>query len=107
MDGDALWCRVTVVGPDGTEVLRRALLGPGRPDLATVDDVARLALHAARLGGALSITDLSPDLRELLDLAGLPAERVVVEVEGQTEGGEEALGVEEVEEELHPDDPPA
>ena len=101
MDEDELWCRLTVVGPDGTELLHQALTGAGRPDLASVDDVARLALHAARLGGALAITDLSPDLRRLLDLAGL-----VVEVEGQPEGGEQALGVEEVEEVLHPDDPP-
>jgi hypothetical protein len=101
MDADELWCRITVFGPDGSELLRSALGGPGRPDVGTVDDVARLALHAVRLGGTLAITDLSPDLRALLDLAGL-----VVEVEGQAEGGEEALVVEEVEEELHPDDPP-
>src|SRR5215831_3914149 len=99
MDADELWCRITVLGPDGSELLHSSLGGPGRPDLGTVDDVARMALHAARLGGALAITDLSPDLQALLDLAGL-----VVEVEGQPEGGEEALGVEEVEEELHPDD---
>ncbi|HVN51819.1 MAG TPA: hypothetical protein VMT43_10325 [Acidimicrobiales bacterium] len=83
-------------------MLRSVLRGPGTPDLATVDDVARLALRAARLGGVLAITDLSPDLEELLDLAGLG-----VEVQWQPEGGEEALGVEEVEEELHPDDPTA
>ena len=99
-EADELWCRVTVVGPDGSEVLSGALQGEGRPDLGTVDAVARLALHAARLGGALAITDLSPDLRALLDLAG-----VVVEVGGEPEGGEQSLGIEEVEEELHPDDP--
>jgi len=102
MDADELWCRVTVLGPDGSELVHGVLAGPGRPDLATVDDVARLALHAVRLGGVLAITDLSPDLRSLLDLAGLG-----IQVAGEPEGGEEALAVEEVEEELHPDDPPA
>jgi len=101
MGSEELWCRVTVLGPDGSELLHGALRGAGLPDIATVDDVARLALHAARLGGVLAITDLSPDLRALLDLAGLP-----VEVEGEAEGGEEALVIEEVEEELHPDDLP-
>ena len=73
--------------------------GPGLPDLGAVDDVARLALLAGRLGGRIVLSDVSPAMRSLLELAGLG-----VEVEGEAEGGEEPLGVEEGQEELHPGD---
>ncbi len=46
-----LWCRITVVGSDGSELACHALRGPGHPDLAAVDDVARAALYAHRRGG--------------------------------------------------------
>ncbi|HXQ76334.1 MAG TPA: hypothetical protein VN791_07560 [Acidimicrobiales bacterium] len=96
-----LWCRVTVVGPDGAEVGCWVLTGPGMPDLGAVDDVARLALLARRLGGAVVLTELSPALRTLLELTGLR-----IEVEGQAELGKETLGVQEGQEEGHPGDPP-
>jgi ABC-type transporter Mla MlaB component len=41
------------------------------PDLRTVDALARLALTAARLGRPVMLRDAVPQLRELLDLAGL------------------------------------
>jgi len=96
-----LWCRVTVVGPDGAELARSVLAGPGAPDLAAVDDVARLALLAGRLGGGIVLADVSPALRALLELAGL-----CVEVERQAELGEEPLGVQEGQEERHLGDLP-
>jgi hypothetical protein len=83
------WCRVTVLGPDGTVLARRVLAGAGRPGLAAVDRVARLALLAGRIGGSIALTEVAPALAELLALAGLP-----VEVEGQAELGEEPFGVE-------------
>jgi len=95
------WCRVTVVGKDGTKLTGCVLLGPGPPDIGAVDEVARLALHAARLGGGISLADVAPAMRELLELAGL-----CVEVEGQTELGKEALGVQEIQEHVHPGDLP-
>jgi hypothetical protein len=101
MDGLERWCRITVVGPDGAVVASAVLEGPGAPDLATVDDVARRALVAARLGGTIVVEDVSPAMRELLDLVGLG-----VEVEGKAKCGEEALGVQEVQEEIHPRDLP-
>ena len=64
-----------------------------------MDGIARLALAAGRLGGAMSLAQVSPALRSLLDLAGL-----TVEVEGEAESGEEPLGVEKGQEELHPGD---
>jgi hypothetical protein len=99
MDGLQLWCRVTVMGPDGAELACVVLEGPGGPDLAAVDDVARLTLAAARLGGEITLTDLSPAMGALLELAGLR-----VEMEGQAELGKEPLGVQEVQEETHPGD---
>jgi hypothetical protein len=95
------WCRVAVVGADGASVTEVILEGTGPPDLAAVEEVARLALLARRLGATVGISEVSPPLGELLDLAGLG-----VEVEGQPERGEEPLGVEIVEEEVHPGDPP-
>jgi hypothetical protein len=99
---DELWCRVTVVAADGTQVAGSTLRGPGQPDLRTVDVLARLALDARRLDARVVLAEVTPALVELLALAGL-----VVEVAGEAERREQALGVEEVEEELHPDDPTA
>jgi hypothetical protein len=77
------WCRVTVVGPDGTVAATCDLDGPGSPGIDAVDDVARLALLASRLGGGITLGEVSPAMRELLELAGL-----CVEMEGQAELGE-------------------
>jgi hypothetical protein len=96
-----LWCRVLVVGPDHTAMASHELGGPGPPDIGAVDDVARLALHARRLGGRIVLCEVSPALRSLLSLAGL-----CVEMEREAEGGEEPLGVERRKEELHPGDRP-
>jgi hypothetical protein len=85
-----------MVGADGTESILGVLEGPGGPDLGAVNEVARLALQAARLGGGLVLREVSPAMRELLELAGLSSETwATVEMEGETEGGEESLGVHE------------
>lgn len=86
---------------DGRVVGSWVLDGMGRPDLAAVDRVARRALAAARAGGRLVLDDVDPAMLELMALAGL-----AVEVQGQAEGGEEPLGVDEGEEEGHLDDVP-
>ncbi len=101
MEGLAPWCRVTVTGPDGTTWADSVLEGPGAPDLGAVHDVARHALLAARLGGDIAIIDVSPAMAELLELAGLG-----VEVQWQTEMGEQTVGIQEGQEEAHPFDPP-
>lgn len=95
------WCRVKVFGADGGALTECVLRGAGRPDLGAVDVVARLALLARRRGGDVVLTDVTAELRELLALAGLR-----VEVEGEPEGGEESLGVEELEEERGARDAP-
>jgi len=43
----------------------------GDPGLATVDALARVQLTAARLGRRTVLFNVSPELRQLLDLAGL------------------------------------
>jgi hypothetical protein len=93
------WCRVTIIGRDGTVLAGGVLAGPGVPDIAAVDDIARLALVARRLGASITVTELSDALRELLAISGLP-----VDVERKTERREEPFGVQEGEEEAHPGD---
>ncbi|WP_218123481.1 STAS domain-containing protein [Quadrisphaera sp. DSM 44207] len=82
-----------------------------RPDLAAVDALARAQLAARRRGRRVVLRSPSPQLRELLDLAGLcgvlPEEASgrggVLEVVREPEEGEQAGGVEEV---RHPGDAP-
>ncbi|MFG2499775.1 STAS domain-containing protein [Streptomyces sp. NPDC048441] len=66
-DGDVLVCDVAGLGP---------------PVLAAIDALARLQLTARRAGGRIRLRNAAPDLRELLDLVGLPIE---VEVGRQAE----------------------
>ncbi len=94
-----LWCRVTMVDADGATLVDGVLEGRRAPDLGAVDDLARLALLAKRLGCGIHLADVSPGLRELLELAGLP-----VEVEGQPEGGEEAFRIQHGQKQHHAGD---
>lgn len=71
-----VWCRVTLLGPDGAELGHWVLRGPGDPDLHFVDGLARSRLIAARMGGALVVHDVSSRLAELLDFVGLHDEIV-------------------------------
>lgn len=96
------WCRVKFLGADGSALTECVLRGAGHPDLGAVDVVARLALLARRRGGDVVLAEVSTELSELLALAGLR-----VEVEGEPEGREESLRVEEVEEERGASDAPA
>jgi len=47
------------------------LAGDGPPDLSVVEALARYQLMIRRAGGRMWLKDLSPELAELLDLAGL------------------------------------
>ncbi len=86
---------------------RSELPGHGAPGLDAVDDVGRLALAVGRLGLTLVLSDVTPELGHLLDLAGLSNLTVlVVEMDRQPEGGEQAVGVEDGQEEVHPGDLP-
>ncbi|MGH4007818.1 MAG: hypothetical protein ACRDTH_06595 [Pseudonocardiaceae bacterium] len=97
--------RVVLVRDDA-EMASWPLAGWERPELAVVDELARLQLVARRLGCSIRLRGTCAELLELLDLLGLgqvvsntPGLRR--EVGGQAEGGEQ-LGVEEV---VMPDDP--
>jgi ABC-type transporter Mla MlaB component len=66
------------------------------PDLATVEALARLRLTAGRLGHRVRLRGASAGLRGLLALTGLEgALPLWAEPTGETEEGEEPLGVEE------------
>jgi ABC-type transporter Mla MlaB component len=79
------------------------------PDIGTVDAVARIQLTARRLGCRVRLDRASPELRDLLALAGL---RDVVPCDAGSgfEAGRQAEGREEpggIEEEGDPADPVA
>jgi anti-anti-sigma regulatory factor len=72
----------------------------GRPDVATVDALARIALEARRQGIQLVLRHPPAALRALLGLTGLADvipcdEPSALEAVGQTEEREEPGGVEE------------
>src|SRR5436190_24331015 len=100
MTGSEMWCRVTVVGGNGVPVWSWPLIGVGRPDIATVDRLARLQLSVVRRGGVLTLSEVTDDLDVLLDLAGLGRQlgrqtecrEDVVDVEERVEGGAPAIG---------------
>ena len=79
--------------------------GSGPPDLAVVDDLARVQLMARRFGFSIRLRDISADLSALLDLLGLShlfgGAPLVVEMDGKAEGGEQVR----VEEVVETDDP--
>jgi hypothetical protein len=89
------------------EVASWPLAGLDRPDLAVVNELARLQLAARRLGCSIRLRAACTELRELLDLVGLgelgPDARLCRQSSGEAEGSEQ-IGVEEV---VMPDDPVA
>jgi hypothetical protein len=64
---------VVVLSQHGEEIARWPLASLRRPDLAVVDDLARVRLAALRLGCSLVVLDACAELRALLDLVGLDA----------------------------------
>ena len=56
---------------DGAELGSWPLRGSGPPDLAVVDELARLQLAARRQGCSIRLRQACPDLVALLALAGL------------------------------------
>ncbi|MEU3517298.1 STAS domain-containing protein [Streptomyces sp. NPDC006654] len=74
----------------GTRIVVCDVGGLGPPGLAAVDLLARLELTARRAGGRIRLRDPDPALRSLLRFVGLR-----IQVEGEVEEREPALGVEE------------
>lgn len=98
------WCRIRTVDRDGTSRDAGAFGGTAPPDLEAVDRLARRLVTMRQDDGRPFLVEVDARLAELLQLVGLAD--LVVEVQGEIEGGEEALGVEEVEEPAHVSDFP-
>jgi hypothetical protein len=94
----APWARLVLVAEDGGRI-ELVLVSPARPDLGTVDNLARLQLLARRAGFQVWLCDIAPALKGLLEVTGL-----LREMGGQAECGEKTLGVEE---RVDPGDPVA
>ena len=71
MDTGRVWCRVRVVDDRGRTATTWTASGGEAPGLGLVDRLARLHLVARRQGWSITLTEVSPDLAALLDLAGL------------------------------------
>jgi hypothetical protein len=56
---------------DGRELARWSLSTADRHPLCVIDQLARLQLGVGRLGCSIRLRRLEPELRELLELAGL------------------------------------
>jgi hypothetical protein len=99
---------VVVLVRGDAELARWRLAGRARPDLAVVEELARLELTARRVGCSIRLRDVRAELCQLLDLVGLSGVLAGTaglprEVGGESECPEE-VGVEEV---VVPDDPVA
>src|SRR5262245_13025246 len=96
------WCRVRVTLCDGTPVADCVVEGHGAPTVTAIDCLARIALTAKRRGAAFRLTDVSPEMAQLLALSGLS-----VEMQWQPEVGKQPLGIQHGEEEAHRRDLPS
>ena len=74
-EGDA----IVVLAVGGTELTSWPLAGSSRPDLGVIDALARQALTARRLGGAIRLRGAGPDLVDLIRFVGLDDVLVVEE----------------------------
>jgi len=67
---------VVVLLRDGEEVLLGPVYAPDRCDLGFVEGLLRVQLTARRFGWSIRLSDVRPDLLELVDLVGLRADLV-------------------------------
>ena len=76
--GDA----VVVLAVGGAELAAWRLAGSAQPDLAVIDTLARLALAARHVGGAIALRNAGPGLLALIDFVGLDDVLVADDVPG-------------------------
>jgi hypothetical protein len=67
------WAVITIRDADGSGS-ELVLGGPGAPDVAAVDRLARILWSARRSGGVARVEQVSPEFAELLRLCGLEEE---------------------------------
>ena len=58
------------------DVLLGPVYGPDRCDLGFVEDLLRVQLAARRFGWSIRLTEVRPDLLELVELVGLSTDLV-------------------------------
>jgi hypothetical protein len=61
---------------DGQELLLGPVYGPDRCDLGFVEGLLRVQLAARRFGWSIRLTEVRPDLLELVELVGLTTDLV-------------------------------
>jgi hypothetical protein len=67
---------VVVLVREGEQVLLGPVYGPDRCDLGFVEGLLRVQLAARRFGWSIRLTDVRPDLLELVELVGLTTDLV-------------------------------
>lgn len=97
LSGDG-WTKVVLRSSNGAEVASWPLASGDRPDLATIDTLARLQLVARRLGASVRLRDAGAELLGLLDLVGLA--QVLTEDTGVAGSGLQVVGEAECGEEV-------
>lgn len=67
---------VVVLRRDDRDVLLGPVYGPDHCDLGFVEGLLRVQLAARRFGWSIRLTDVRPDLLELVELVGLSTDLV-------------------------------
>lgn len=67
---------VVVLRRDDRDVLLGPVHGPDRCDLGFVEGLLRVQLAARRFGWSIRLTEVRPDLLELVELVGLSTDLV-------------------------------
>ena len=76
-EADARPRAVVLLLRDDEPVLLGPVYGPDRCDLGFVEDLLRVQLAAKRFGWSIRLTEVRPDLLELVELVGLTTDLVV------------------------------
>lgn len=75
-EADARPRAVVLLVREGHQVLLGPVYGPDRCDLAFVEGLLRVQLAARRFGWSIRLTEVCPDLCELVELVGLTTDLV-------------------------------
>ena len=76
MEADERPRAVVLLVRDREQVLLGPVYGPDRCDLGFVEELLRVQLAARRFGWSIRLTEVRPDLLELVELVGLTTDLV-------------------------------